>query len=280
MVPAGWLQPSLVLPKLNVTDLTDLVGQVAHVMATAATVDAATIQRAFLSVANDSQFSVGEGVAIPHIELPQLEETLVCLATTTNGLALPTLDQRAPDIFWFILSKPDPESHLLLLAHLARLSQSRTLREGLRRARTADEMVALVKASDLRHAPGPSRLQSLAPHLLMLISVQGEKLVDALLVDLVDEALGDACILEAQSLSEAAAREVPLFAEFRDLFGDPGGRRLIVLEVVAANLDPTLKLIQRLAEDHPSSDVHVSALPIQTLWARRSKKQELKPSGH
>jgi mannitol/fructose-specific phosphotransferase system IIA component (Ntr-type) len=267
MVSKGWLKAGNVLPAVAAESLEQLIAIVAQNMAEVGGIDPERVSQAFRRATAGENFSLGSGVAIPHTEDPGLEETLVCLVTTAAPLPLRTLDGRAPDIFLFILSKPDPHAHLVLLAHWARLAQSRTFLEGLRRSATPDEVLALVDAAELRHRAHAGAASPRASHDLVLISVSGEKLVDALLIGLVDDGFDDACVLEAQSLREAAAREVPLFAGFRDIFGDPGGRRILLLEAPEERTEGLVSAVRRICEEHEARDARISVLPLQLHWA-------------
>jgi mannitol/fructose-specific phosphotransferase system IIA component (Ntr-type) len=272
----------MVLPAVDVATVEALARTVAEVMATAAGTDSPRIETAFLEAMRGEGFSVGEGVAMPHTEMASLTETVVCLVTLRQPLTLKTVDGRPPDVFLFILSRPDPHDHLLLLAHLARLAQSRTFLDGLRRAQTPEEAVKLVRAAEKRHRglQGPATVPPSTSHALFIVSIGGEKIVDALLIDLVDLGFGDACVLEAQSLREAAAREVPLFAGFRDLFGDPGGRRILILEAMADRTDAVIESVRRISEEHRAKDARVSVVPIQTRWIVPPAADEEASGGH
>lgn len=286
----------MVLPRVSARSPAELARVVAELMSEPAGLDRQHVETAFLDALRGDGFSMGNGVAIPHTEVETLTETVVCLVTLEHPLSIRTTDGRAPDVFLFILSKPDPHAHLLLLAHLARLLQSRTFVEGVRRARTADEVVTLVEAAELRyralrglsHSGEESREQSVAPppmrspaaNALFVIALGGEKLVDALLIDLVDQGFGEASVLEAQSLREAAAREVPLFARFRDLFGDPGGRRILLLEAPTESEEAIIEAVRRVCVDHGARDAHVSVLPVATSWSLPRSAEDDAPGGH
>lgn len=272
----------MVLPGVAVATTEELVRVVADAMAQGAGTDAQHIEAAFLEAMRGEGFSIGRGVAIPHTELASLTETVVCLATLQQPLTLRTVDGVAPDIFLFILSKADPHAHLLLLAHLARLTQSRTLLDGLRRARAPEEALALIRAAELRHKSLPSAAgRGPAPtHAMFVVSLGGEAAVDALLIDWVDQGLGDASVLEAQSVREAAAREVPLFAGFRDLFGDPGGRRILILEAEVERTDAIIETVKRISQEHHAKDARVSVIPIQTRWSAAPVVEEEATGGH
>jgi mannitol/fructose-specific phosphotransferase system IIA component (Ntr-type) len=261
-----WLVPNRIILQLAVASPAELVRRVAETMDNGSRLP--HIQAAFMEAFEGEGFSLGAGVAIPHIELEGQSETAVCLVTTAAPLSLCTIDGRDPDVFLFILSKPDPKSHLLLLAQLARLARSKTLRKGLRKARSPNEVVELVHAAEQRHAPSRPQAVTRQPgHAVVFVSVSGEKLVDDLLVALVDDGFGDGCIVEAQTVREAVAREVPLFAGFRDIFGDPGGRRLLVVEVAAARVTAIVEVVRRLCEEHGAKDGQVSVIPIETRWS-------------
>src|SRR5690606_20891064 len=124
-------------------------------------------------------YSIGSGVAIPHIEVPELTENFVCLVTLKSPLPLKSVDGKRVEVIVFSLSKPDPHAHLLLLAHLARLSQSRTFLDGLRTSQSVEEIMQLVRAAEMRHKallPSEPRAPQSA-HALFVISLGGEKIV-------------------------------------------------------------------------------------------------------
>lgn len=281
MVPPGWLERLRVLPGLEVTSIGELTQMAAEELARAARVESAAVGRAFTEAMQGDGFSVGRGVAIPHIEMAGSVETHLCLVTLRAPSSLVGIDAQPLDIFWFILSKPDPREHLLLLAHLARLTQSRTLLDGLRRTASPEEAIELVRAAELRHRATPGARFQRETNALVVVSIRGEKAVDALLIDLVDQGYGEACVLEAQSLQEAATREVPLFAGFRDLFGDPGARRLLLVEAPSAQVQAVVELIQGVCRDHGAKEASVSVLPVQNRWVLEpAVVEEEAPGGH
>ncbi|MFC1642415.1 PTS sugar transporter subunit IIA [Myxococcota bacterium] len=277
MIPEGWLNPSRVLPRLESTSAEELLQAVAATFASETGPHQARATAALLEAMRDEGSSLGSGVAVPHIELEPLSETLVCIATLREPLPSRTIDGRFPDVFVFVLSKPDPHAHLLLLAHIARLTQSRTFREGLRRAESPDEVIALVRAAEMRHLPARPTAVAVTSHALVVMSVSGEKALDALLIDLVDQGYGDACVLEAQSLREAAAREVPLFANFRDLFGDPGGRRMLLLEAPSERTSAILDAARRVCDEYGAGNARISVIPMQTHWVLPAAASEVAP---
>lgn len=282
MTPNDYLSASTILPRVDATSTEELVRAVAEVMSAVCGIDREHIESAFSDVMRGQGFSLGAGVAIPHTEMKDLSATVVCLVTLEQPLTIKTVDGRPPDIFLFILSKPDPHGHLLLLAHLARLTQSRTFLEGLRRAQTPDAVMELVNAAELRYSTlqEPVAAATATSHSMFIVTIEGEKVVDAVLIALVDQGFGQSCILEAQSLREAAAHEVPLFAGFQDLFGDPGGRRILMLEGPSDRADAVIGIVRRVSEEYGAKDARVSVLPMQVQWVAPAAPVVKASGGH
>ena len=278
-----WLKPSLIVLRAPAPSAEAVVEAAVGVLAPAAGVEPAEVRTVFMNALQSEGFSLGRGVAIPHVELDGLDETLVCLVTTVAPVPVPSIDGVPPDVFLFVLSRRDPRGHLLLLAHLARLAQSRTFLGGLREARDADEVMELVRAVEERHDATSQVLPQAVPatsHAVVLVSVSGEKLVDALLVALVERGLEHSCVVEAQSLRDAAAHEVPLFAGFRDIFGDPGGRRVLILEAPAEEATAVVSTVRHLCEEHDAEDASISVIPVQTRWRSTPAKRAEAPGAH
>jgi PTS system nitrogen regulatory IIA component len=282
MTSPPWLRPSLILLDTPAETVADVARATARAAAATTGVDTEVVEGILRRATERSGYAVGSGVAVPHADIPGLDETAVALVRTSRPLPVQALDGRPADIFFVVLSRPnDPRGHLLLLASLARLARSRVLIDGLRQVRTAEDAVGLIEAAELRHTdPAAPAAVPTATHFLALISVAGEKTVDSLLVTLLDQQFGDASILEAQSLRDAATQEVPLFAGFRDIFGDPGGRRLIVLEVPADRIDALSVTVRRVFEECRPAAGSFSLVPLQSHWPWTPPPLEKTSRGH
>ena len=277
-----WLKRSLILLDVPAASVDDALRATARAAAASIGVDAARVEHLLSQSTETGGYAVGGAVAVPHANIPGLDQTAVALVRTQRPVPVHAMDGQPADIFFVILSRPDdPKGHLLLLAHIARLARSRTLLDGLRQVHTPDEAVALVEAAELRHAPGPTTAtMPAAAHFLAMISVAGEKAVDALLVALLAQELGDASILEAQSLRDAVTQEVPLFAGFRDIFGDPGGRRVLLLEVPAERIEDLAVAVRRVFEECKPAEGRFSLVPLQSHWLWTPPRSEGPSRGH
>jgi PTS system nitrogen regulatory IIA component len=285
MTTPPWLRPSLILLDTPADTVADVVRATASAAAVSTGADAALadlIEEKLRRATEGGGYAVGGGVAVPHADIPGLDETTVALVRTSRPLPVQALDAQPADVFFVILSRPnDPRGHLLLLAHLARLARSRVLVDGLRQVQTAADAAALIEAAELRHTATATPVSTpAATHYLALISVAGEKTVDALLVTLLDQHFGDASILEAQSLRDAATREVPLFAGFRDIFGDPGGQRVLLLELPADRIDALSVTVRRVFEECKPAAGSFSLVPLQSRWTWTPPRAEKPARGH
>lgn len=276
MAAKRWLEADLVLASIDEVTVEGVRQRVAEKMASATGLSVARVQEALEEAMKSEGYSIGNGVVLPHTELSELDETYTCLVTVRTPLPLKSIDGKPVHLAIFILSKPDPHAHLLLLARLARLLQSRTLVDGLRRSRTNDEVIQLIDAAEMRHEATRAVEPQSSPQSqgLFVISVGGEKLVDSLLVALVELGFGEASVLEAQSLREATAREVPLFAGFRDLFGDPGGQRILLLEAELARSEDVIGTVRKVAEEHKARDARVAVVPLHVRWQAPRASEE------
>ena len=88
---------------------------------------------------------LGFGVAIPHARVPGLQEARGAFMRVGAGIDFDAPDGGRVDLM-FGLAVPEQctEEHLEILAMLARLLSTEKLRESLRRARSGEEVLALL----------------------------------------------------------------------------------------------------------------------------------------
>ena len=91
---------------------------------------------------------LNEGVALPHARIEGLEKPWVALGLSHAGI-LDAYTEAPVEIVFLLLSPTDANrSHLQLLAVAGRMMLNRTLRNELRKARTAEEAMALLSDTD------------------------------------------------------------------------------------------------------------------------------------
>lgn len=266
------LTPEAILLGVAAQRLADVIGAAAAALGPVADLDPQRVRRALEPSASDTGFAVGDGIAVPHAAVDGIPTRAVAIVRTTTPLQVGALDGAPVDVFFVVLYPAgDPLGHLRFLAHLAGMCGSRVFRDGLRAAATPQEVIELVAAAEARLgivARAPTS-PVVGQRGLAIISVTGERAADSILVGLVREELASATILDAQTVQDAASREVPLFAAFRDLFGDPGGRRVILAQVDLEHADALAAIVQRACEEERSATAELVVVPIANRWEWR-----------
>jgi len=281
-----WLQPEAILLDVAATGLDGVLAKASSALARQTDVAVERIETALRDATRESDFALGVGIAVPHVELEEVASTAVVLVRLTSPIGIGALDGAPVDLLFVTLfPTTDPTGHLTFLAHLARLAQSRVFRDGLRRARDPGEVMALIDAAQARQVT-TTRAATRAPthgaaeDVLAIITLAGEKAVDSALVELLDQDMGHAVIADAQSVREAASREVPLFAGFRDIFGDPGGQRVILVRVPAGKVDAMTGLVRRVCEERGPSRAEIMFVPVAAHWTWTKQDDAPAPRGH
>lgn len=272
---ADWLTRDSVLLDVQAPTLSVAMTAAAGALSRATGIDVSSIEDTLREATRESDFAIGAGIAVPHVEIPGLASRVVAVVRLAEPLDVGAIDRMPADLVFVILFPTgDPTGHLEFLAHLARLARSRVFRDGLRSARSPDEVVTLVDAAEARRAAGPHTAAETATtqRYMAVIKLVGEAAVDSALVELLDQGLGHAVVLDALSVRDAASREVPLFAGFRDIFGDPGGQRIILAQALADQVDEIMAIVRRACDKLQSARGEVMFVPVAAHWVWQEKE--------
>ena len=99
-----------------------------------------------------STTAIGEGVAIPHGKLPNVERVLGLFARSLDGVDFASLDG-APTHLFFVLIAPENAAadHLKALARISRLLKSDAFRRRLLAGKNSEELYILIAAEDEKY---------------------------------------------------------------------------------------------------------------------------------
>jgi mannitol/fructose-specific phosphotransferase system IIA component (Ntr-type)/Kef-type K+ transport system membrane component KefB len=92
--------------------------------------------------------TLGDGIAIPHARLAELQRPVVALGVMPEGQPIQVggAGDQPVDIMYLVLSPPDPPGlHIQVLAAIAKLLRIKEAREGLRRAKDPREAMEIIK---------------------------------------------------------------------------------------------------------------------------------------
>jgi len=95
---------------------------------------------------------IGNGVAIPHADLPEIEVPLLALGVFPEGVDFEALDEEPAYVVFLLIGTPrTPGLHMKILARIARLSKDEEFCSGLRAARSAQEVLDVLARIEARH---------------------------------------------------------------------------------------------------------------------------------
>jgi PTS system nitrogen regulatory IIA component len=122
-----------------------LLEEVAHLAAEKTKIDERTIFDAIWERENLGSTGLGNGVALPHGRLAELNKVYVFFVKLTSAIDFNAIDNKPIDIMFMLLS---PESsgadHLTALAKISRVLKDNTLIDKLRKVTDAEEIYALL----------------------------------------------------------------------------------------------------------------------------------------
>lgn len=148
----------LLSPQRIVLDATpgsrrQLFREVGELLAPELGIDAERIADALLEREKLGTTAIGEGIAIPHAKLTELDRLVGAFVRLAEPVDFDALDGIPVDLV-FVLLAPEKASaeHLKALARLARLLRDPELRDRLRRTPDIDRVFALFTGQDRSHA--------------------------------------------------------------------------------------------------------------------------------
>lgn len=97
---------------------------------------------------------LGNGLAIPHCKLAELDGVLVAIGIAHSGVDFNALDGRPVRLILLVLSPAEsPAGHLQALARISRLVKTPGVTEAILSAGSADEVSRILKETEAKIAP-------------------------------------------------------------------------------------------------------------------------------
>jgi PTS system nitrogen regulatory IIA component len=130
-------------------DKNEVIRVLAKMLAAGAKVDAGVVERVLLEREQLQSTGIGEGVAIPHGALPQLENQFASLLIVPRGVDFVAIDGLKVNILFAVIGpKRATGEHLKTLARVSRLLRSRGFRDRLIAAADSKEAYALLETEE------------------------------------------------------------------------------------------------------------------------------------
>jgi nitrogen PTS system EIIA component len=147
------ITPAGVIPKLRATGKKHALQELAKRAADVTGLHERAIFDVLLERERLGSTGVGNGIAIPHGKLPELQKLHGVFARLDTPIDFDSVDDQPVDLVFLLLA---PEAagadHLKALARVSRLLRDRTICEKLRGANSADAIYALLTEARTSHA--------------------------------------------------------------------------------------------------------------------------------
>ncbi len=92
---------------------------------------------------------IGDGVAIPHGKLANLEELIVSFGRSKEGVEFDAMDGKPAHIFFLLMAPEDTTGkHLKALAKISKMLKDSTFRKKLLEAKSKDELYMIIADKD------------------------------------------------------------------------------------------------------------------------------------
>jgi len=96
--------------------------------------------------------AIGDGIAIPHCKLKEVESPILVLAVSKKGVQFEALDGKPTHIFFLVVSSPDdPGQSLQILASIAHLvRKAGSLLKGLMAAKSPRRIIEIIREEEAK----------------------------------------------------------------------------------------------------------------------------------
>jgi PTS system nitrogen regulatory IIA component len=92
---------------------------------------------------------IGDGIAIPHGKLANLEELIVSFGRSKEGVEFDAMDGKPAHIFFLLMAPEDTTGkHLKALAKISKMLKDSTFRKKLLEAKSKDEIYIIIADKD------------------------------------------------------------------------------------------------------------------------------------
>ncbi len=98
-----------------------------------------------------SSTGLEKGVAVPHAKTLAVKKLIMAIGISKKGIDFNAIDGEKSHLFFLLLSPPDSAGpHVAALASIARLLTPSEIRENLKKALTADDIINIIREYESR----------------------------------------------------------------------------------------------------------------------------------
>jgi nitrogen PTS system EIIA component len=218
-------------------------------------IDRDTIYKALEEREKIGTTGFGNGIAIPHCKLKEMDFFIVGIGISQKGIDFEALDNKKVHIF-FIITGPfnKPDIHVKMLAQISRILRNKEYRTELMKA---PSRTALYERF-LRHTRSDNILRKeWKKQKLLMIVIKEEEYYDDILEFFIEIGIKGATAIESKNMSRLLS-DVPLFADFLNFLGESRDYTKTIFTVI--HEDEISMIIDGIEEITGDLDSHSGAM--------------------
>ena len=149
MTISALLTPQCIFLDTEISSKKKLLELIANVVADRTRLSESSIYANLLNRERLGSTALGQGFAVPHARLADLDQTLGCFFRLKEPVNFEAPDERPVDlVFTVIIPEEATEEHLVILSSLARIFSNPEVCEAIRKATTREEIANIIAAAE------------------------------------------------------------------------------------------------------------------------------------
>lgn len=149
MTISALLSPQKIFIDTEVSSKKKLLELIANIVADRTQLPESTIFSNLLNRERLGSTGLGQGFAVPHARIPELDSTMACFFRLKEAVNFESPDNRPVDlVFTIVIPEEATEEHLLILSSLARIFSNNEVCEAIRAAESKDEIEKIIQSAE------------------------------------------------------------------------------------------------------------------------------------
>lgn len=149
MTISALLSPQKIFVDTEVTSKKKLLELIANIVADKTRLDESTIYNSLLNRERLGSTGLGQGFAVPHARIPELDNTLGVFFRLKEAVNFDSPDNQPVDlVFTIIIPEQATEEHLLILSSLARIFSNTGVCDAIREAGDKEEIEHIIQSAE------------------------------------------------------------------------------------------------------------------------------------
>jgi PTS system nitrogen regulatory IIA component len=149
MTISALLSPQSIFLDTEISSKKKLLELIANIVADRTQLSQSAIYNGLLNRERLGSTGLGQGFAVPHARLNDLDKTVACFFRLKEAVNFDSPDNRPVDlVFTIIIPEESTEEHLLILSSLASIFSRQDICEAIRNAAGKDDIAAIIQSAE------------------------------------------------------------------------------------------------------------------------------------